>query len=195
MVAGFRAAYRGEDARANRSMYRYCTCVNWETLLTHLTLTRAVVMLRDVPIMATREDTMEIGFSDGVQFNTQGDYRIEQRFDGLYVVGQGLLCAVDSQEEGEAMIAEESALRRVVMAPPMPPSKPLALPELVKAIRDYARASGELYGLDIVENCMEDHEIAEVIKGAKTVLGAKRKILAHIAPIENKRKDMEKEVF
>ena len=43
-------------------------------------------------------------FSDGVEFNTDGSYRLEQRFDGLYVVGGGLLCPVDSKEEGDELI-------------------------------------------------------------------------------------------
>jgi len=45
-------------------------------------------------------------FNDGVSFNTSGPYRIETRRDGLYVVGQGMLMAVDTHEEGEEIIAE-----------------------------------------------------------------------------------------
>jgi hypothetical protein len=45
-------------------------------------------------------------FSDGIEFNTDGEYRIERRSDGLYVVGHGFLCAVDDMEQGQAMIAE-----------------------------------------------------------------------------------------
>ena len=36
-----------------------------------------------------RHSTLE--FSDGMKFNLNGDYRIESRSDGLYVVGKGLL--------------------------------------------------------------------------------------------------------
>ena len=46
---------------------------------------------------------MNLKFSDGVEFNTDGNYRLE-RFDGLYVVGGGLLCPVDSEEEGDELI-------------------------------------------------------------------------------------------
>jgi len=45
-------------------------------------------------------------FNDGASFNTSGPYRIETRRDGLYVVGQGMLMAVDTHEEGEEIIAE-----------------------------------------------------------------------------------------
>jgi hypothetical protein len=44
-------------------------------------------------------------FTDGVEFETSGDYRIESRADGLYVVGHGFLCPVDSRAEGDALIA------------------------------------------------------------------------------------------
>lgn len=45
-----------------------------------------------------------IKFSDGVTFNTSGKCRIENRPDGLYIVGNGILCSVDSYEEGYALI-------------------------------------------------------------------------------------------
>jgi hypothetical protein len=49
-------------------------------------------------------DTLE--FSDGMKFDTSGPYRIEERSDGLYVVGHGTLCAIDTREEGLALIAK-----------------------------------------------------------------------------------------
>lgn len=45
-------------------------------------------------------------FIDGVSFDLNGDYRIETRDDGLYVVGQGMLCAVETREEGEQLITD-----------------------------------------------------------------------------------------
>ena len=45
-------------------------------------------------------------FSDGVTFETSGEYRIERRRDGLYVVGRGSLCPVESVLEGREFIAE-----------------------------------------------------------------------------------------
>ena len=45
-------------------------------------------------------------FSDGVTFDTSGELRIERRSDGLYVVGQGMMQAIDSREEGKKLIAE-----------------------------------------------------------------------------------------
>ena len=43
-------------------------------------------------------------FNDGVEFDTGGELRVEERHDGAYVVGRGLLCPVDSREAGEAFI-------------------------------------------------------------------------------------------
>lgn len=45
-----------------------------------------------------------IKFNDGMEFETSGDYRIVRKRDGLYVVGQGFLCPVDTYEEGEKLI-------------------------------------------------------------------------------------------
>jgi len=47
---------------------------------------------------------MRLVFSDGVSFETSGEYRIESCRDGLYVVGHGFLCPVDTVEEGEILI-------------------------------------------------------------------------------------------
>jgi hypothetical protein len=47
-------------------------------------------------------------FSDGVSIDTSGEYRIIRKPDGLYVVGHGFLCAVDSYAEGKALIADLS---------------------------------------------------------------------------------------
>lgn len=45
-------------------------------------------------------------FSDGEDFDTDGELRIEARKDGLYVVGGGLMIPVDSRAEGEEVIKE-----------------------------------------------------------------------------------------
>jgi hypothetical protein len=42
-------------------------------------------------------------FTDGVSFDTDGPYRVEHRHDGYYFVGGGMLCPVNSYEEGHAM--------------------------------------------------------------------------------------------
>ena len=44
-------------------------------------------------------------FSDGMTFDTSGPLRLTRRKDGWYVVGNGMLCPVDSIEEGEKFIA------------------------------------------------------------------------------------------
>lgn len=43
-------------------------------------------------------------FNDGVEFNTDGPLRIEEKYDGLYVVGKGMLIPINTREEGENMI-------------------------------------------------------------------------------------------
>ena len=44
-------------------------------------------------------------FSDGVEIDTTGPLRITRASDGLYVVGNGMLCAVETRWEGEEFIA------------------------------------------------------------------------------------------
>jgi hypothetical protein len=41
-----------------------------------------------------------------MKFETDGEYRIERRRDGLYVVGGGMLCSVSDREEGDELIAD-----------------------------------------------------------------------------------------
>lgn len=43
-------------------------------------------------------------FSDGMQFNTAGPIHMEEREDGLYVVGGGMLIPVDTEDEAEMII-------------------------------------------------------------------------------------------
>jgi len=47
---------------------------------------------------------MKLEFKDGVSFNCIGEYRVEHRHDGFYVVGEGYLCPVDSEEKGNKMV-------------------------------------------------------------------------------------------
>lgn len=47
---------------------------------------------------------MELIFSDGMKFNTSGELRVEVRNDGPYVVGNGMLIPVDTEEEGQELI-------------------------------------------------------------------------------------------
>jgi hypothetical protein len=48
----------------------------------------------------------KLTFSDGVSFDTRGELRIEHRSDGLYVVGQGMLCPIATRKEGLELIEE-----------------------------------------------------------------------------------------
>lgn len=52
------------------------------------------------------EGVSRLKFSDGMEIDTSGEYRIIRERDGLYVVGHGILCAVDTPEEGEAMVRQ-----------------------------------------------------------------------------------------
>ena len=52
-------------------------------------------------------------FSDGMEFDTSGDFRLAHRSDGWYVVGFGMLLAVNDPEEGRKVMAEMSELKRL----------------------------------------------------------------------------------
>ena len=55
---------------------------------------------------------MTLRFNDGLSIGTSGPYRIVRERDGLYVVGYGMLCAVESREEGEQLIAKPRRAKR-----------------------------------------------------------------------------------
>jgi hypothetical protein len=45
-------------------------------------------------------------FSDGMEFDTGGELRVECRSDGCYVVGEGMMIPVSDRKEGEEVIKE-----------------------------------------------------------------------------------------
>jgi len=47
----------------------------------------------------------KLKFNDGIEFELSGPLRIEERKDGLYLVGEGTLCAIKSEAEGLTLIA------------------------------------------------------------------------------------------
>jgi hypothetical protein len=51
------------------------------------------------------EVSEDIEFLDGMKFNTNGPLHIEKKKDGLYVVGKGILAAVETEEEGKSLIS------------------------------------------------------------------------------------------
>ena len=53
-----------------------------------------------------------IRFDDRMEFDTAGLPRLVRRFDGLYVVGDGWVCAVDSEKEGAEVIAQLTRIDR-----------------------------------------------------------------------------------
>ena len=43
-------------------------------------------------------------FNDGIEIDTSGELRLLELYDGWYVVGEGLLIPVDSEEKGRDMV-------------------------------------------------------------------------------------------
>ncbi len=56
---------------------------------------------------------MAIIFSDGMEINDAGPYRIIEKLDGLYVTGNGSLIPVSSQSEGEMLVRELLLTHRI----------------------------------------------------------------------------------
>jgi len=48
-------------------------------------------------------------FSDGETFDLSGPLRVELRSDGYYVLGQGMMMAVDTLEQGQKIIADKNS--------------------------------------------------------------------------------------
>jgi hypothetical protein len=57
-----------------------------------------------------------IKFTDGVQFDTSGKYRVARRRSGYYVLGHGFLSPVTDKADGERLIADLNAARRKRLA-------------------------------------------------------------------------------
>jgi len=51
----------------------------------------------------------QLKFSDGETFNLSGSLRVELRSDGYYVLGQGMMMAVDTLEQGQKIIADKNS--------------------------------------------------------------------------------------
>jgi len=50
-------------------------------------------------------------FSDGMEFDLSGPLRVELRSDGYYVLGQNMMMAVNTFEEGQEYILLNKKLR------------------------------------------------------------------------------------
>lgn len=48
-------------------------------------------------------------FSDGVDFDTSGELRAEKRHDGWYIVGEGKLFPMDSEEEAYQFLKDNKS--------------------------------------------------------------------------------------
>ena len=51
----------------------------------------------------------QLKFSDGMIFDLSGPLRVELRSDGYYVVGQGMMMAVDTLEQGQKAIVDKNS--------------------------------------------------------------------------------------
>ena len=50
-------------------------------------------------------------FSDGMTFNLEGNLRIVEKSDGLYVVGKGMLIPVNDRKEAAKIIKEMGGVK------------------------------------------------------------------------------------
>jgi hypothetical protein len=48
-------------------------------------------------------------FSDGEEFDLSGPLRVELRVDGYYVLGENMMMAVDTLEQGIKLIADKES--------------------------------------------------------------------------------------
>ena len=60
----------------------------------------------------------QLKFSDGMEFDLSGSLRVELRSDGWYVLGQGIMMAVDTFEEGQEYILHNKNLRAKIKSCP-----------------------------------------------------------------------------
>ena len=51
----------------------------------------------------------QLKFSDGMEFDLSGPLRVELRSDGYYVVGQNMMMAVNTFEQGQKIIADKNS--------------------------------------------------------------------------------------
>jgi hypothetical protein len=65
------------------------------------------------PVSTKGENVTKLKFSDGEEFDTSGELRVETRKDGLYIVGEGFLISVDSREEADAKLRKMKARKRL----------------------------------------------------------------------------------
>ena len=48
----------------------------------------------------------QLKFSDGEEFDLSGPLRVELRSDGYYVLGQNMMMAVDTLEQGQEYVSK-----------------------------------------------------------------------------------------
>lgn len=55
---------------------------------------------------------MKMQFTDGMEFDLEGPYRIEEKNDGFYVVGNGILDPCEDQAEAEEVLKQYQDLEK-----------------------------------------------------------------------------------
>jgi hypothetical protein len=58
----------------------------------------------EIELLTDRLEVKKLSFTDGMVIHVHGEYRLVEFRDGHYVVGQGNLFPVDSEEEGKRLI-------------------------------------------------------------------------------------------
>ncbi len=67
--------------------------------------------------------------------------------------------------------------------------------DLIKAVREHAKANYESDGWDILVECYSDDDIRDIIGGAKTIKGAIRNAGFYLRRMDDRRKDVQGEIF
>jgi len=56
----------------------------------------------------------QLKFLDGETFDLSGQLRVELRSDGYYVLGQGMMMAVDTFEQGQKVIEDKNSGKNII---------------------------------------------------------------------------------
>jgi hypothetical protein len=63
-------------------------------------------------LFTQEEAEMKLKFSDGVEIETEGPYRMTRKHDGLYVVGRGMCIPVEDEKEAQEVIDELKGVKK-----------------------------------------------------------------------------------
>ena len=80
--------------------------LRWIPTITPKNFHRNIFFLSvEFSIFALSKQTDMLKFSDGETFDTSGPLRKEKRYDGWYVIGQGMLIPVKDEAEADKVIS------------------------------------------------------------------------------------------